>query len=78
MGQKYLHTSPIPKRHYLGMDLAGPVSYTHLLGTASERGKSAVLLTVTKQPATSTLELTDKLEASLKAVSYTHLISSIH
>ena len=36
------------------------------LGTASERGKHAVLLTVTKQPATSTLELTDKLEASLK------------
>ena len=36
------------------------------LGTASERGKAAVLLTVTKQPATSTLELTDKLEASLK------------
>lgn len=36
------------------------------LGTASERGKPAVLLTVTKQPATSTLELTEKLEASLK------------
>ena len=36
------------------------------LGTASERGKPAVLLTVTKQPSTSTLELTDKLEASLK------------
>lgn len=36
------------------------------LGTASERGKDAVLLTVTKQPATSTLELTDKLEASLQ------------
>ena len=36
------------------------------LGTASERGKSAVLMTITKQPATSTLELTDKLEASLK------------
>lgn len=35
-------------------------------GTASERGKHAVLLTVTKQPATSTLELTDKLEASLQ------------
>ena len=35
------------------------------LGTASERGKPAVLLTVTKQPATSTLELTDKLETSL-------------
>ena len=36
------------------------------LGTASERGKPAVLMTVTKQPSTSTLELTDKLEASLK------------
>lgn len=36
------------------------------LGTASERGKPAVLLTVTKQPATSTLKLTRKLESSLK------------
>lgn len=36
------------------------------LGVASERGKSAVLLTVTKQPATSTLELTDKITASLE------------
>ena len=35
------------------------------LGTASERGRDAVLLTVTKQPATSTLELTGKLEAAL-------------
>ncbi|MDL2213275.1 CusA/CzcA family heavy metal efflux RND transporter [Bacteroides sp. OttesenSCG-928-N06] len=35
------------------------------LGTASERGKPAVLLTVTKQPATSTMELTERLEASL-------------
>jgi CzcA family heavy metal efflux pump len=35
------------------------------LGTASERGKPAVLLTVTKQPATGTIELTDKLEAAL-------------
>lgn len=38
---------------------------TPKLGTASERGKPAVLLTVTKQPATSTLELTNKLEESL-------------
>ncbi|MBE6287627.1 MAG: efflux RND transporter permease subunit [Mediterranea massiliensis] len=38
------------------------------LGTASERGKPAVLLTVTKQPATSTLELTQKVEAALKDV----------
>ncbi len=36
------------------------------LGMASERGKPAVLLTVTKQPATSTLELTEHLETSLK------------
>jgi hypothetical protein len=32
---------------------------------ASNDGKAAVLITVTKQPATSTLELTDKLDASL-------------
>ncbi len=39
---------------------------TPKLGLASERGKPAVLLTVTKQPATSALDLTAKLEASLK------------
>lgn len=32
------------------------------LGTASERAKPAVLITVTKQPNTSTIELTDKLD----------------
>lgn len=36
------------------------------LGTASERGKPAVLMTVTKQPKTGTIELTEKLEAALK------------
>jgi Cu(I)/Ag(I) efflux system membrane protein CusA/SilA len=35
------------------------------LGVASEKGKAAVLITVTKQPATSTIELTDKLDRSL-------------
>ena len=35
------------------------------LGTASERGKPAVILTVTKQPATSTIELTEKLDAAV-------------
>ncbi|MFT3740647.1 MAG: efflux RND transporter permease subunit [Breznakibacter sp.] len=35
------------------------------LGIASERGKPAVLMTVTKQPATSTIELTEKLDRSL-------------
>jgi CzcA family heavy metal efflux pump len=38
---------------------------TPKIGTASERGKPAVLLTVTKQPGTSTIELTEKLDAEL-------------
>ncbi len=35
------------------------------MGLASEKGKPAVLLTVTKQPDTGTIELTEKLEAAL-------------
>ena len=35
------------------------------LGTASEKGKPAVLVTVTKQPDTGTIELTEKIEAAL-------------
>ena len=35
------------------------------LGTASHRAKDAVLMTVTKQPATSTLDLTEKLDAAV-------------
>ena len=35
------------------------------LGTASEKGKPAVLITVTKQPHTGTIELTERLEAAL-------------
>lgn len=35
------------------------------LGVASEGGKPAILITVTKQPATSTMELTDKLDQSI-------------
>lgn len=35
------------------------------LGTASERGKPAVLLTVTKQPNTGTIELTERIEAAI-------------
>ncbi len=35
------------------------------LGIASNRAKAAVLLTITKQPSTSTLELTEKLDNSL-------------
>ena len=36
------------------------------LGVASEKGKPAVLITVTKQPNTGTIELTAQLEATLK------------
>lgn len=36
------------------------------LGLAAERGKQAVILTVTKQPATSTLDLTKHLDQSLE------------
>lgn len=36
------------------------------LGLASEKGKPAVLITVTKQPNTGTIELTEKLEGALK------------
>jgi CzcA family heavy metal efflux pump len=35
------------------------------LGLASERGKSAVLITVTKQPQTNTIELTERIEQAV-------------
>lgn len=38
---------------------------TPKLGVASEKAQPAVLITVTKQPNTNTLELTDKLDASI-------------
>jgi Cu(I)/Ag(I) efflux system membrane protein CusA/SilA len=41
------------------------------LGMASNRAKAAVLLTVTKQPSTSTLDLTDKLDESLAEIQKT-------
>ena len=41
------------------------------LGVASERGKPAVLMTVTKQPNTNTLELTDKLDRTLAEIQRT-------
>ncbi len=36
------------------------------LGVASEKGKPAVLVTVTKQPSTSTIELSEKIDASVE------------
>lgn len=36
------------------------------LGVASERGEEAVLITVTKQPNTSTLQLTEKIDAAIQ------------
>ncbi|MDR1623441.1 MAG: CusA/CzcA family heavy metal efflux RND transporter [Tannerellaceae bacterium] len=41
------------------------------LGIASNDGKPAVLMTITKQPATSTLDLTGKLDASLAELQHT-------
>lgn len=41
------------------------------LGMASSRANAAVLLTVTKQPSTSTLDLTDKLDESLAEIKKT-------
>ncbi|KAA6305912.1 Cobalt-zinc-cadmium resistance protein CzcA, partial [termite gut metagenome] len=35
------------------------------LGTASNNGKAAILMTITKQPAVSTLELTERLDQSI-------------
>lgn len=44
---------------------------TPKLGLASEKGKPAVLVTVTKQPSTNTLELTDKLDVSIQELQKT-------
>ena len=41
------------------------------LGVASERGKPAVLLTVNKQPQTSTIELTEQIEEALEDLKQT-------
>jgi Cu(I)/Ag(I) efflux system membrane protein CusA/SilA len=41
---------------------------TPKLGIAAHRGKAAVLLTITKQPDTGTLELTEKIDRSLEAL----------
>ena len=47
------------------------------LGLASEKGKPAVLITVTKQPSTNTLELTEKLDVSLQELQKT-LPADVH
>ena len=52
-------------------------SQTPRLGAASHRGKPAVLLTVTKQPATATVDLTNELDRALAEVSAT-LPTDIH
>lgn len=41
------------------------------LGVASEKGKPAVLMTVTKQPYTSTIDLTEKIDLSLNELQQT-------
>lgn len=50
---------------------------TPRLGLASEKGKSAVLLTVTKQPNSSTIDLTKQIDATLATVKPT-LPADVH
>ena len=47
------------------------------LGTASVRGKNAVLVTVTKQPETNTLELTEKLEAAMDRLPFPVILKAV-
>ncbi len=47
------------------------------LGLASERGKPAVLITVTKQPATNTIELTERIEQTVEELRST-LPTDVH
>ena len=50
---------------------------TPRIGTASERGKAAVLMTVTKQPNTSSIELTEKLDLAIAQLK-TQLPADVH
>lgn len=52
-------------------------SATPKLGMASEKGKPAVLLTVTKQPGAGTIELTERIETALKDIER-NLPSDVH
>ena len=50
---------------------------TPKMGVASERGKPAVLMTVTKQPSTNSLELTERLDKAIAEIQ-TQLPADIH
>ena len=50
---------------------------TPKMGIASERGKPAVLMTVTKQPSTNSLELTERLDKAIAEIQ-TQLPADIH
>lgn len=65
LGQAYVKStndSPILLEHIATIAVGNK---SPKIGVASERGKPAVLLTVTKQPNVSTLDLTDRLDAAL-------------
>lgn len=59
---KTVGDSPILLEHIADVQIGAKAPQ---IGLASEKGKPAVLLTVTKQPATSTLALTEKLDAEM-------------
>lgn len=59
---KTVDGTPILLRDIASVEVGGK---TPRLGVASERGKAAVLITVSKQPATNTLELTSEIDNTL-------------
>jgi CzcA family heavy metal efflux pump len=56
---KYVNRTPVLLENIADVTVGNK---TPKLGVASERGKEAVLITVTKQPAASTMKLTDQLD----------------
>lgn len=62
---KSVNNEPILLEHIASIEIGEKAPK---IGLASEKGKPAVLLTVTKQPATSTLELTEDLDAEIASL----------
>jgi Cu(I)/Ag(I) efflux system membrane protein CusA/SilA len=62
---KSVDSRPVLLEHIAGVTVG---NRTPRLGAAAHRGQPAVLLTVTKQPGTGTLELTEKVDRALEAL----------
>ncbi len=59
---KTVDNNPVLLEHIADVRIGGK---TPKVGVASEKGKAAVFLTITKQPNTNSLELTEKLDAAI-------------